>query len=127
MEKRKDILTALYHDIIKYGEVLERIQKGEATEKDKIDVKEFVWTIVSKEVIIELLSNLPMQQKEFAEKINVTPAMITAYKNGRKLPSIPTFFMIMSELHPEVLNAMTDGKLTTVNEMLKSLNIDLKF
>lgn len=66
-----------------------------------------------------------MQQKELARLINVKPTMITAYKKGKTLPSLPTLMMMISVLKPELMYALTDGKIDEVNAMLKQMGIDL--
>ena len=113
-----------YHEIA--PEVLERLNAKNLTEEDKILVREFIWTNVIKDVVKIMLKDLPMSQKDFAKMINVKPPMITAYKKGEGIPSMPTFFMMLSVLNPEMLNVITSGQLDVANALFKSYGIDMK-
>lgn len=113
-----------YHEIA--PEVLERLNAKKLTEDDKILVSEFIWTNVIKEVVKIMLKDLPMSQKDFAKMINVKPPMITAYKKGEGIPSMPTFFMMLSVLNPKLLNVITGGQLDVANALFKSYGIDMK-
>ena len=43
-----------------------------------------------KKRITEVFNESEMNQKEIADALNVTPANLSNWKNGRNLPSIPT-------------------------------------
>ena len=107
------------------AEMFARLAQGTLTDDEKAKLREMIWTIATKQVVQSLLADLPMQQKELAKKLNVTPAMITAYKQGTKLPSMPTFFMMCQELNPEMAEQFTSGTINQVNEMLKFFNFQL--
>ena len=114
-----------YFDFDGNAEMLARLAQGILTEEDKVKLREIIWTIATKEVVKSLLTDLPMSQKELAKELNVTPAMITAYKQGTKLPSMPTFFMMCQRLNPEMAERLTNGTIKQVNEMLKPFNFQL--
>lgn len=124
MENKIDF-TPYINDLQKGGAIIEKIQNGTATDDERIKVKELIWTIVCKIFMKDLLTNLPMQQKDLAKAVNVKPTMITAYKNGKTLPSMPTLIMILSILKPELIYTITDGKIAEVNEFFKSIGLDL--
>lgn len=124
MEKKIDF-TEYYADLEKGGAIIDKAIAGTATDDEIIKVKEIIWTIVCKIFVKDLLTDLPMQQKELARLVNVKPTMITAYKKGRALPSLQTLIMMISVLKPELLFTITDGKIKDVNDMLKSLGLDL--
>ena len=73
----------------------------------------------------DLLDNIPMQQKELAKQINVKPTMISAYKKGKTLPSMPTLLMMISILKPDLIYAITNGKIEEVNGVFRKLGLDL--
>lgn len=104
MKKRYDNLA---EDLSK---ILHKIDQGTATESERALADEIVLTIAIKGTIANMLSNLPMPQKEFAEKINVRPPMITAYKKGEKIPSLQTFLMMLRVLDDAKISIITDGQ-----------------
>ena len=124
MEKKQFDLNDFF-DFDGNAEMLARLAQGKLTEDDKIKLREIIWTITTKEVVKNLLTDLPMSQKELARELNVTPAMITAYKQGTKLPSMPTFFMMCQKLNPEMAERLTNGTIKQVNETLKIFNFQL--
>lgn len=104
MKKRYDNLA---EDLSK---ILHKIEQGTATDSERALADEIVLTIAIKGTIADMLSNLPMPQKEFAEKINVKPPMITAYKKGEKIPSLQTFLMMLRVLDDAKISIITDGQ-----------------
>ena len=130
MENNIDF-TPYINDLQKGGAIIEKIQKGTATDdiievfSCNIEAKELIWTIVCKILMSDMLKDIPMQQKELAKEINVKPTMITAYKKGKALPSMPTLLMMISVLQPDLIYKLTNGKIKTVNDTFKSLGIDL--
>ena len=116
MENNIDF-TPYINDLQKGGAIIEKIQKGTA--------KELIWTIVCKILMSDMLKDIPMQQKELAKEINVKPTMITAYKKGKAMPSMPTLLMMISVLQPDLIYTLTNGKIKTVNDTFKKLGIDL--
>lgn len=113
-------------DLLMAGDLIEKAQKNELTIEEKAKIKEVIWTIACKDIINSLLTDLPMQQKELAKAINVSPSMITEYKKGTKLPSLPTTFLLLSVLRPEMLDTITNGANKDVNELLKTLGINFE-
>ena len=124
MENNIDF-TPYINDLQKGGAIIEKIQKGTATDEERIEAKELIWTIVCKILMSDMLKDIPMQQKELAKEVNVKPTMITAYKKGKALPSMPTLLMMISVLQPDLIYKLTNGKIKTVNDTFKSLGIDL--
>lgn len=104
----------------KAGILIDKAKHTRITDEEKAYIGEVIWTITCKELIQNLLTDLPMQQKDLAKAINVSPSMITEYKKGTKLPSLPTTFLLLSVLRPELLDNITNGKRKEVNEMLKA-------
>ncbi|MBQ9113862.1 MAG: helix-turn-helix transcriptional regulator [Clostridia bacterium] len=51
-----------------------------------------------KERLIEELKNCPLSKKEMAERVGVSPEMITQYVTTEKLPKLDTFAKICKEL-----------------------------
>ena len=82
-------------------------------------------TVYDNDQLSDMLKDIPMQQKELAKEVNVKPTMITAYKKGKALPSMPTLLMMISVLQPDLIYKLTNGKIKTVNDTFKSLGIDL--
>ncbi|CDD68813.1 unknown [Firmicutes bacterium CAG:475] len=117
--------TPYINDLQKGGAIIEKIQQGTATEEERIKAKELIWTIVCKILMKELLTDLPMQQKDLAKSINVKPTMISDYKKGKSMPSMPTLLMMLSILKPEMIYTLTNGKVSEVNETFKNLGVDL--
>ena len=124
MENKIDF-TPYITDLQKGGAIIEKIQKGTATDEERIEAKELIWTIVCKILMKELLTDLPMQQKDLAKSINVKPTMISDYKKGKSMPSMPTLLMMISVLQPDLIYTLTNGKIKTVNDTFKKLGIDL--
>ena len=124
MENKIDF-TPYINDLQKGGAIIEKIQQGTATDEERIIVKELIWTITCKIIIADLLDNIPMQQKELAKQINVKPTMISAYKKGKTLPSMPTLLMMISILKPDLIYAITNGKIEEVNGVFRKLGLDL--
>lgn len=104
MKKRYDNLA---EDLSK---IIYKIKQGTATDSEKALADEIILTIAIKGTIADMLSDLPMPQKEFAEKINVKPPMITAYKKGEKIPSLQTFLMMLRVLDDVKISIITDGQ-----------------
>ena len=124
MENKIDF-TPYINDLQKGGAIIEKIQQGTATDEERIIVKELIWTITCKIIIADLLDNIPMQQKELAKQINVKPTMISAYKKGKTLPSMPTLLMMISILKPDLIYAITNGKIEEANGVFRKLGLDL--
>ncbi len=124
MENKIDF-TPYINDLQKGGAIIEKIQQGTATDEERIIVKELIWTITCKIIMADLLDNIPMQQKELAKQINVKPTMISAYKKGKTLPSMPTLLMMISILKPDLIYAITNGKIEEVNGVFRKLGLDL--
>lgn len=124
MENKIDF-TPYINDLQKGGAIIEKIQQGTATVEERIIVKELIWTITCKIIMADLLDNIPMQQKELAKQINVKPTMISAYKKGKTLPSMPTLLMMISILKPDLIYAITNGKIEEVNGVFRKLGLDL--
>ena len=124
MENKIDF-TPYINDLKKGGAIIEKIQQGTATDEERIIVKELIWTITCKIIMADLLDNIPMQQKELAKQINVKPTMISAYKKGKTLPSMPTLLMMISILKPDLIYAITNGKIEEVNGVFRKLGLDL--
>ena len=124
MENKIDFTTYI-NDLQKGGAIIEKIQQGTATDEERIIVKELIWTITCKIIMADLLDNIPMQQKELAKQINVKPTMISAYKKGKTLPSMPTLLMMISILKPDLIYAITNGKIEEVNGVFRKLGLNL--
>lgn len=124
MENKIDF-TPYINDLQKGGAIIEKIQQGTATDEERIIVKELIWIITCKIIMADLLDNIPMQQKELAKQINVKPTMISAYKKGKTLPSMPTLLMMISILKPDLIYAITNGKIEEVNGVFRKLGLDL--
>lgn len=124
MENKIDF-TPYINDLQKGGAIIEKIQQGTATDEERIIVKELIWTITCKIIMADLLDNIPMQQKELAKQINVKPTMISAYKKGKTLPSMPTLLMMISILKPDLIYAITNGKIEEVNGVFRKLGLNL--
>ena len=55
----------------------------------------------------EAIETSGIKQKELAEKLNIKPTQISAYKNGRKMPSIETLAnlcVILKVTADEIMN-----------------------
>ena len=124
MENKIDF-TPYINDLQKGGAIIEKIQQGTATDEERIIVKELIWTITCKIIMADLLDNIPMQQKELAKQMNVKSTMISAYKKGKTLPSMPTLLMMISILKPDLIYAITNGKIEEVNGVFRKLGLDL--
>lgn len=124
MENKIDF-TPYINDLQKGGAIIEKIQQGTATDEEHIIAKELIWTITCKIIMADLLDNIPMQQKELAKQINVKPTMISAYKKGKTLPSMPTLLMMISILKPDLIYTITNGKIEEVNGVFRKLGLDL--
>ncbi len=124
MENKIDF-TPYINDLQKGGAIIEKIQQGTATDEERIIAKELIWTITCKIIMADLLDNIPMQQKELAKQINVKPTMISAYKKGKTLPSMPTLLMMISILKPDLIYTITNGKIEEVNGVFRKLGLDL--
>ena len=69
-----------------------RIEKG-------IDFAQAFTVDFIKKTMNKSISQLPISQKDFADRIGVSKQYITALKSGRIIPSLEMFFVILFEIY----------------------------
>ncbi|MCM1306803.1 MAG: helix-turn-helix domain-containing protein [Firmicutes bacterium] len=120
MDTQNNSKLSIEELLIKGGALIDKIIANKTLNDDeRLEFHTTLYDLFIKSIVKKWIDELPMQQKDLANKLGVSKQAITEYKKGRAIPPTSTFFMLAEIAQPEYVERLLG---TTVDEIEKLLS-----